>query len=78
MLDSIEILASFGIAISLYLLWTLQPQSGLKDIPGPRGLPLIGNLLDWPSEYQGERVDEWKKVFGQFRQIQNYFPAPTH
>ena len=66
MSDSIQIFASCGILISLYVLWYLRPNSGLKDIPGPPRRPLIGNLLDWPSEYQGERVNEWKKVFGQF------------
>lgn len=35
-----------------------------STIPGPRGLPLLGNLFDWPSEYQAETVQEWKKTFG--------------
>lgn len=70
MLKSTEIYVSCGILVSLYALWMFRSRSGLKDIPGPRGLPLLGNLLDWPSEYQGQRVEVWKKVFGQYRRIE--------
>ncbi|KAF7309278.1 Cytochrome P450 [Mycena indigotica] len=35
-----------------------------KRIPGPRALPLLGNLLDWPSHHQGERMEVWQKVYG--------------
>ena len=67
MLKAIEIYTvSFGFLISLYALWRLRRRSGLKNIPGPRRLPFVGNLLDWPSEFQYEQVERWKKVFGYY------------
>jgi hypothetical protein len=66
MLKSTEIYVSCGILVSLYALWMFRSRSALKDIPGPRGLPLLGNLLDWPSEFQGQQVEVWKKMFGQY------------
>ena len=35
--------------------------------PGPRRLPLIGNLLDMPSTYEWETYMQWAKDFGEFR-----------
>ncbi|KAJ8697465.1 hypothetical protein PTI98_004269 [Pleurotus ostreatus] len=32
--------------------------------PGPRGYPIIGNLLDMPSELQWEKYSEWSKKYG--------------
>ena len=33
--------------------------------PGPKGLPLIGNVLDIPPEYQWIKFGEWKKKYGE-------------
>ena len=33
--------------------------------PGPRGLPLLGNLLDIPTEYQWIRYAEWARDRGE-------------
>ncbi|TFK47996.1 cytochrome P450 [Heliocybe sulcata] len=32
--------------------------------PGPRGLPLIGNMLALPNEFQWLRMEEWHKQYG--------------
>ena len=32
--------------------------------PGPRKLPLIGNLLDIPAEHQWETYTKWHKDYG--------------
>lgn len=31
--------------------------------PGPRGYPIIGNLLDMPSEHQWVKYHEWSKKY---------------
>ncbi|KAF7302459.1 Cytochrome P450 [Mycena chlorophos] len=35
-----------------------------KPIPGPRALPLLGNLLDWPSEHQVTSMQDWAERYG--------------
>nr|GAT47942.1 cytochrome P450 [Mycena chlorophos] len=35
-----------------------------KRIPGPRALPLLGNLLDWPSEHQAKSMQVWSERYG--------------
>ncbi|KIJ40995.1 hypothetical protein M422DRAFT_172679 [Sphaerobolus stellatus SS14] len=32
--------------------------------PGPRGLPLIGNVLDIPSEYEFLTYNDWRRTYG--------------
>ena len=32
--------------------------------PGPKSLPVIGNLLDMPASYQWQTFTEWKKHWG--------------
>jgi hypothetical protein len=32
--------------------------------PGPRGFPLIGNLLDLPKQYEWETFTRWGQEFG--------------
>ncbi|KAH8118942.1 cytochrome P450 [Phellopilus nigrolimitatus] len=37
---------------------------GLPFPPGPRGFPIIGNILDMPKEQKWLTVAEWKKSYG--------------
>lgn len=37
---------------------------GLPLPPGPRGLPVIKNLLQWPQGNAWRRFSEWRKVYG--------------
>jgi len=38
--------------------WKVNP-SGLPRPPGPRGLPLVGNMVDLPKESPWPTVDKW-------------------
>ena len=40
--------------------------NGLPLPPGPKGLPLIGNLFDFPTNHQWLVYDEWKKTYGKY------------
>ena len=42
---------------------------GLPLPPGPKGFPVIGNLLDFPSNYQWLVYDEWRKTYGKYSNI---------
>ncbi|KAF8904513.1 cytochrome P450 [Mucidula mucida] len=51
------------LAASVYLLLK-RPRRQLPYPPGPKGYPLIGNLLDVPDSFQWLRYTEWAKVYG--------------
>ena len=40
--------------------------NGLPLPPGPKGLPLIGNLFDFPTNHQWLVYDEWQKTYGKY------------
>ena len=48
--------------VGLYL--KRRNPNGLPLPPGPKGYPIIGNLLDLPINHQWLVYDEWKKTYG--------------
>lgn len=54
------------------LLWFLnskkRPKNGLKEIPGPRGLPWIGNLFNL-GKYPNKQISKWTEQYGDIFQV---------
>lgn len=57
-----------GGIITILALWTYttkRPGPRLLPLPpGPKGLPIIGNLFDMPNEKSWRVYDEWFKTYG--------------
>ena len=63
-LDTLAILAAV-VLISLYLKRNSNGHSSSQLLPpGPKGLPVIGNLLDMPTSFEWETYHKWSKELG--------------
>jgi len=57
--------AGVAIAISLSIYWILwRHQKKLPYPPGPRPLPLIGNVHQLPDKLRYQTYAEWGKKYG--------------
>ncbi|KAL1751253.1 cytochrome P450 [Schizophyllum commune] len=61
--NSGPILLSALAGIAVYLL-SRRRRDALPLPPGPKKLPLVGNLFDMPNSFEWERYMEWAKEFG--------------
>ena len=69
-LDSTVLLSTIAISIFLYRQSRSRRNGGefahIPLPPGPKGLPLIGNLLNMPSEKEWVTFAEWGNKYGEF------------
>ena len=56
-----------AIALAIWLLKKIASHKAAARLPpGPRRLPVIGNLLDIPAEYPWKAFREWGQRWGKF------------
>lgn len=41
-----------------------KPRTKYRYPPGPKGIPVFGNLFQLPPKYPGEKLLEWGKQYG--------------
>lgn len=59
-----------GGILALYLIRQItKSASRLPLPPGPKGLPLLGNILDIPSEREWETYATWKDIYGDIASV---------
>ncbi|KAI0291850.1 cytochrome P450 [Russula brevipes] len=62
-----------NIALAVLALWLLKKVTEKKPlgrpIPGPKGWPIIGNLLDVPTEVEYKVFSQWKQKYGDLIQL---------
>jgi Cytochrome P450 len=56
----------FGIS---YFSTRIKIPKGLRAVPGPKGLPIVGSLLDIP-EYPEKQYMKWAREYGELFQVQ--------
>ncbi|KAJ3485033.1 hypothetical protein NLI96_g5228 [Meripilus lineatus] len=68
MLDNLRILDSIFAALGIYLisaiLWSKHCPANGSLPPGPKRLPLIGNVLDMPTSKEWLTFEQWGKQWG--------------
>lgn len=58
-------LKAAGLFVVLYLAYGVLKRSRRKPFPpGPVGLPVIGNLFDWPKLKMWETFGQWARTYG--------------
>ena len=58
------IAALVGILLLKILLRRTRQRAPLP--PGPKGLPVIGNVLDMPKSHEWYKFTEWNEQYGMF------------
>ena len=72
-----KIYSLLGLLFCIWLKWFRGRRTNTKNLrlpPGPRALPIIGNLMDMPTEYEWIAAAEWSKVYGE---LANYSGFPV-
>lgn len=63
-----SVLLASAAGAAIYLGWKKR---NLPYPPGPKGYPIIGNLLDIPTGFQWKTYIEWAKKYGE-QQLTKY------
>ena len=72
MASSLFLLDATLVAVGLYIIRQYLVSKKRSSLPpGPKGLPLIGNVLDMPTSYEWLAIAEWTKQWGTI-------PSPNH
>lgn len=64
LLTLLDITASVILGVAVLFFWFLCRRSLAPLPPGPKKLPLIGNLLDMPTEREWLKFTEWANKYG--------------
>lgn len=77
------VLAVISLAATLFCIrcWTLWRRWVSRAIPyppGPKGLPIIGNILDMPGRNEWETARQWGTQYGELARVFKPFPPRTH
>lgn len=63
-----QVVASLVVtAVVAYVLLSRSNASSIPLPPGPKGYPIIGNLLDMPEEVEWKKYREWSRQYGEQR-----------
>ena len=66
-MPQIDVLAVSAAVFLIFLYFKRNnARSSLPLPPGPKGLPVIGNLLDMPTSFEWETYHKWSKELGTF------------
>ncbi|KAI0061739.1 cytochrome P450 [Artomyces pyxidatus] len=70
MIDPTLVVPVVALSLVISLIFTRYKRSGLPRPPGPKGLPLIGNLLDVPKKSSWLTYEEWGKTYGEIVSVE--------
>ena len=63
---------ALNIVLGIVALWLVKKVTEKKPlgrpIPGPKGWPIIGNLLDVPNEVEYKVFSQWRQKYGELGQ----------
>ena len=65
--DSVQpyhVVAILAVAVAVALISSLMRKTKYRYPPGPKGIPIFGNLFQLPPAYPGAKLMEWGQEYG--------------